>query len=154
MIEITKEEIREKMFFINDEGLDQPIAVIKVADLMNLDKANMAKMEVSKMKDKIKQAVKEEFVYRASEGRINYSMEEVIYIVNEVIDEVFGERCEVDTSSDSDHSENGDMSQEQLRTLGMQMGVIKVELKYLTKIVNEVSSLLNDQKIQGKEPEF
>lgn len=100
MIEITKEEISEKMFFINDEGLDQPIAVIKVADLMNLDKANMTKMEVSKMKDKIKKAVADEFKYRAGEGRTNYSMEEVIYIVNEVIDEVFWE--------------NGDISQEQL----------------------------------------
>lgn len=40
------------------------------------------------MKDKIKQAVADEFKYRASQGRTNYSMEEVIYIVNEVIDEV------------------------------------------------------------------
>lgn len=40
------------------------------------------------MKDKIKQAVADEFKYRASQGRTNYSMEEVIYIVHEVIDEV------------------------------------------------------------------
>lgn len=40
------------------------------------------------MKDKIKQAVADEFKYRARQGRTNYSMEEVIYIVNEVIDEV------------------------------------------------------------------
>lgn len=40
------------------------------------------------MTDKIKRAVTDEFKYRASQGRINYSMEEVIYIVNEVIDEV------------------------------------------------------------------
>lgn len=40
------------------------------------------------MTDKIKQAVADEFKYRASQGRTNYSMEEVIYIVNEVIDEV------------------------------------------------------------------
>ena len=39
------------------------------------------------MKDKIKQAVADEFKYRASQGRTNYSMEEVIYIVSEVIDE-------------------------------------------------------------------
>lgn len=44
--------------------------------------------EETKMKDKIKQAVADEFKYRASQGRTNYSMEEVIYIVNEVIDEV------------------------------------------------------------------
>lgn len=40
------------------------------------------------MTDKIKQAITNEFKYRASQGRTNYSMEEVIYIVNEVIDEV------------------------------------------------------------------
>lgn len=44
--------------------------------------------EKSNMKDKIKQAVKEEFMYRASQGRTNYTMEEVIQIVGEVIDEV------------------------------------------------------------------
>jgi len=42
----------------------------------------------SDMKDKIKQAIADEFKYRAGQGRTNYSMEEVIYIVNEVIDEV------------------------------------------------------------------
>lgn len=40
------------------------------------------------MTDKIKQAVADEFKYRASQGRTNYTMEEVIYIVNEVIDDV------------------------------------------------------------------
>lgn len=40
------------------------------------------------MTDKIKRAIKEEFHYRASQGRTNYSMEELLYIVNEVIDEV------------------------------------------------------------------
>ena len=40
------------------------------------------------MKDKIKQAVADEFKYRARQGRTQYSMEEVLYIVNEVIDEV------------------------------------------------------------------
>ena len=34
MISISKEEIRSKMFFINEEDSDQPIAVIKVADLL------------------------------------------------------------------------------------------------------------------------
>ena len=34
MINISKEEIRDKMFFINEENSDQPIAVIKVADLL------------------------------------------------------------------------------------------------------------------------
>ena len=42
----------------------------------------------SNMTDKIKQAVADEFKYRASQGRTNYSMEEVIQIVGEVIDEV------------------------------------------------------------------
>lgn len=34
IINISKEEIRNKMFFVNGEGSDQPIAVIKVADLL------------------------------------------------------------------------------------------------------------------------
>lgn len=80
MINISKEEIRDKMFFVNEEVSDQPIAVIKVADLMKGGEVTMT--------DKIKQAVADEFKYRASQGRTNYSMEEVIYIVNEVIDEV------------------------------------------------------------------
>ena len=44
------------------------------------------------MTDKIKQAVADEFKYRASQGRTQYSMKEVIYIVNEVIDEVTFEK--------------------------------------------------------------
>lgn len=42
--------------------------------------------------DKIKQAVKEEFAYRAKQGRVNYSYEEIVEIVVEVIDEVEFER--------------------------------------------------------------
>lgn len=34
MINISKEEIRDKMFFVREEDSDQPIAVIKVADLL------------------------------------------------------------------------------------------------------------------------
>lgn len=34
MISISKEEIRDKMFFVNEEDSTQPIAVIKVADLL------------------------------------------------------------------------------------------------------------------------
>ena len=34
MINISKEEIRDKMFFINEENSVQPIAVIKVSDLL------------------------------------------------------------------------------------------------------------------------
>lgn len=34
MINISKDEIRDKMFFVRDEDSDQPIAVIKVADLL------------------------------------------------------------------------------------------------------------------------
>ena len=46
------------------------------------------KEEEYQMADKIRKAIKEEFKYQASQGRTQYSMEEVIYIVNEVIDEV------------------------------------------------------------------
>lgn len=34
MINISKEEIRNKMFFVRAEDSDQPIAVIKVGDLL------------------------------------------------------------------------------------------------------------------------
>lgn len=34
MISISKEEIGNKMFFINEKDNDQPIAVIKVSDLL------------------------------------------------------------------------------------------------------------------------
>ena len=40
MINISKEEIRDKMFFVNEEDSDQPIAVIKVADLMKYDRGD------------------------------------------------------------------------------------------------------------------
>lgn len=160
MMEITKEEIREKMFFINDEGLDPPIAVIKVADLMDLDKANMAKMEVSKMEDKIKQAVADEFKYRASQGRTNYSMEEVIYIVSEVIDEVFVsdivEKIDNDPTVDAiSNDESNEMYHE-----GYLQGYkrCKIEVKHrlnsLIEFLGGTSSELNDQKIEGKEPKF
>lgn len=39
------------------------------------------------MTTKIKQAIADEFKYRASQGRTNYSIEEVLDIVNEVINE-------------------------------------------------------------------
>lgn len=38
MINISKEEIGNKMFFVREEDSDQPIAVIKVADLMKCDR--------------------------------------------------------------------------------------------------------------------
>jgi hypothetical protein len=97
------------------------------------------------MKDKIKKAVADEFKYRASQGRLNYSMEEAIYIVSEVIDEVFFEKCEVDTSSDSAGDENNPISLlNRLHDLDMRMCVIKGDLKFLTGKVNELSSLLNE----------
>ena len=37
MINISKEEIRNKMFFVREEDSDQPIAVIKVSDLLEKD---------------------------------------------------------------------------------------------------------------------
>ena len=49
----------------------------------------------SNMTDKIKQAVADEFKYRARYGREKYSMEAVINIVNQVIDEVAFEKNEV-----------------------------------------------------------
>ena len=113
-------------------------------------------MKDKTLEDKIKKAVADEFKYRASQGRTNYSMEEVIYIVSEVIDEVFkwealngvgyrinGEKSDVDTSSDSAGCENGAISQDHLRDLDIQMCVIKGDLKCLTEKVNKLSSLID-----------
>lgn len=88
------------------------------------------------MVDKIKRAVADEFKYRARQGRPIYTMEEVIYIVNEVIDEVAFEN-------------NGDTSQKQSQDLDMQIRIIKGDLKYLAEKVNELSSLLEERKIKG-----
>lgn len=103
------------------------------------------------MKDKIKKAIKEEFHYRASQGRTEYSMEELLYIVNEVIDEVFWEKTEIDASSDSDRCESDVMSQDQLRNLDIRMGIIKGDLQCLTEKVNKLSSLLD---ASYKQPKF
>ena len=43
-------------------------------------------------KEQIKREIREEFMYRAKQGRIHYSMEEVIYIVNELLDEIEWEK--------------------------------------------------------------
>lgn len=100
------------------------------------------------MIDKIRQAIANEFKYRAaSQGRTNYSMEEVIYIVNEVIDEVFWETSKVDTSSASSRCESDVMSQEQLHKFDMQLCVIRGDLKYLAEKVNKLSSLSNEEAI-------
>lgn len=79
------------------------------------------------MTDKIKRAVADEFKYRASKGRTNYSMEEVLYIINEVIDEVNFEA-------------DGDISQKQFKDFDLRMRIIKGDLKNLTERVNELSS--------------
>ena len=38
MIEISKDEIRDKMFFVREENSNQPIAVVKVGDLMKFER--------------------------------------------------------------------------------------------------------------------
>ena len=90
------------------------------------------------MTDKIKRAVADEFKYRASKGRPIYTMEEVIYIVNEVIDEVNFET-------------DGDISQKQLKDFDLRMRIIKGDLLYLAEKVNELSSQLEEKKIKGDE---
>lgn len=87
------------------------------------------------MTDKIKQAIADEFKYRASQGRTNYSVEEVIYIVNEVIDEVAFEKNE---------------SQGQSHDVDMQIRIIKGDLKYLAEKVNKLSSLLEEYKREAE----
>lgn len=90
------------------------------------------------MTDKIKKAVAYEFKYRAGQGRTQYSVEEVLYIVNEVIDEVTFE-------------EDGDTSQKPLQDLDMRIRIIKGDLHYLAEKVNKLSSLLEEQKTRGNE---
>lgn len=85
------------------------------------------------MTDKIKQAIADEFKYRASQGRTNYSMEEVIYIVNEVIDEADFEQNSV---------------QKQSHDVDMQIRIIKGDLQYLAEKVNKLSSLLAEQNTE------
>lgn len=98
------------------------------------------------MKDKIKKAVADEFKYRASQGRTNYSMEEAIYIVSEVIDEVFAWKALNAGMESRINQENID----HLRNLDMQMCVIKGDLKCLTDKVNKLSSLLEEGHIEDK----
>ena len=85
------------------------------------------------MTDKIKQAIADEFKYKASHGRTNYSMEEVIYIVNEVIDATDFEQNSV---------------QKQSRDVDMQIRIIKGDLQYLAEKVNKLSSLLAEQNTE------
>ena len=91
---------------------------------------NGYKKGISDMENKIKQAVADEFKYRASQGRTNYSMEEVIYIVNEVIDEIHFNTNRV------------------MRDVDMQMRIIKGDLQYLSEKVDKLSSLIEEQKIK------
>lgn len=108
------------------------------------------------MTDKIKRAVADEFKYMASHGRAIYTMEEVIYIVNEVIDEVAFENSG-DTSQKQHNKvafeENESMSLKQSRKVAMQIQVINGELRYLAEQVNKISSLLEEQKISGGKEE-
>lgn len=82
------------------------------------------------MTDKIKQAITDEFKYRASHGRAIYTIEEVLYIVNEVIDEADFEKNE---------------SQEQSQDVDLQIRILKGDLQYLAEKVNKLSSLLEGQ---------
>lgn len=69
---------------------DEQYAEYKIAhdNLFNNLAVKLVKAEIGFMKNGLKDAIAEEFKYRASQGRTQYSMEEVICIVNEVIDEV------------------------------------------------------------------
>ena len=92
------------------------------------------------MTDKIKQAIADEFKYRANQGRTNYSMEEVIYIVNEVINETdFEENESQEQSHDSQDSPNVDL----------QIRILKGDLQYLAEKINKLSSLLEGQNFMA-----
>lgn len=90
-------------------------------------------MKNKTLEDKIKKAVADEFKYRASQGRLNYSMEEVIYIVSEVIDEVF--KWEATLNGDMESRTNQE-NIDSLRYLEIQMRVIKGDLKCLADKVS------------------
>lgn len=92
---------------------------------------NGYKKGVSDMKDKIKQAVADEFKYRARQGRPIYTMEEVIYIVSEVIDEV-------------NFEENKVMPQAQFVDADMQIRIIKGDMQYLSEKIDKLSSLIGE----------
>lgn len=88
------------------------------------------------MTDKIKQAIIDEFKYRTSYGKAIYTIEEVIYIVNEVIDKIDFEKNESqEQSHDSQDSPNVDL----------QIRILKGDLQYLAEKVNKLSSLLEGQ---------
>lgn len=90
-------------------------------------------MKDKTLEDKIKKAVADEFKYRASQGRTNYSMEEAIYIVSEVIHEVFAWEATLNGDMESrTNQENIDS----LRYLEIQMRVIKGDLKCLADKVS------------------
>lgn len=98
------------------------------------------------MTDKIKQAVADEFKYRASQGRTQYSVEELLYIVNEVIDEVTFEKTGVVSP---EKTLNSPRTKIQIRDLDLRIRIITGDLLYLSEKVNEVSSILEELKIKG-----
>lgn len=84
-------------YYVNNYGYGQCYGQKNAPKVDDNESCNGFKERLNKeeitMTDKIKQAVADEFKYKASQGKIDYSMEEIIYIVNEVIDEVvFEER--------------------------------------------------------------
>lgn len=42
--------------------------------------------------DELKKEIEQEFMFRAKSGRVQYSMEEIIYIVSKVIDDTVWEK--------------------------------------------------------------
>lgn len=69
---------------------DEQYAEYKIGhdNLFNNLEENLKKAKVTFMKDDLKKAILAEFMYREKQGVTNYSIGEIIYIVNEVIDEV------------------------------------------------------------------
>ena len=69
---------------------DEQYAEYKIVhdNLFNNLEEKLKKAEVTFMKDDLKKAILSEFMYREKQGVTNYSIGEVICIVNEVIDEV------------------------------------------------------------------
>ena len=104
-------------------------------NLFNNLEEKLKKAEVTFIKDDLKQAVADEFKYRARFGRNIFTMEEVIYIVNEVIDEV-------------NFEENEAMPQDSSNDIDMQIRIIKGDLQYLSEKVDKLSSLIVEQKTE------
>lgn len=107
--------------------------------LFNNLEEKLKKAEVKFTVNDLKDAIVDEFKYRASQGRTQYSMEEVIYIVNEVIDEVTDE-----ADFRNKHFPSVRTVKEQ-QDIEMELRILKGDMKYLADKISKLESLINTE---------